>query len=66
VTAVVSGSAGGPMAALSGLVGTCLGVESAPIRFERTGVTWAVSASRLVDMAATGAMGVNPEAAAAA
>lgn len=61
VTAIVSGSAGGPMAVLSGLVGKFLGVESAPIRFERNGVTWAVSASRLVDMGATGAMGVDPE-----
>jgi len=61
VTAIVSGSAGGPMAVLSGLVGAFLGVEAAPIRFERTGVTWAVSASRLVDLSAEGAMGVNPE-----
>jgi hypothetical protein len=37
LTAIASGAAGGPMAALSGLVGTFLGVESAPIRFERHG-----------------------------
>lgn len=60
LTAIASGGAGGPMAALSGLVGTFLGVESAPIRFERNGVAWSVQASGLVDMAAEGAMGINP------
>src|SRR5262245_43355983 len=35
ITAIASGSAGGPMSALSGLVEKFLGVESAPIRFER-------------------------------
>jgi len=62
LTAIASGGAGGPMAALSGLVGTFLGVESAPIRFERDGVRWSVKASGLVDMAAEGAMGINPNA----
>lgn len=60
ITAIVSGTAGGPMAALAGLVGTFLGVESAPIRFDRNGVKWSVKASGLVDMAAEGAAGVNP------
>ena len=60
ITAIVSGTAGGPMAALSGLVGKFLGVESAPIRFDRNGVKWSVKASSLVDMAAEGALGVNP------
>jgi hypothetical protein len=62
MTAIASGSAGGPMAALSPLIGTFLGVESAPIVFDRQGATWAVTASNLVDMAATGATGLNPEA----
>ncbi len=62
LAAIASGGAGGPMAALSGLVGTFLGVESAPIRFERDGVKWSVKASDLVDMAAEGAMGINPQA----
>jgi len=62
ITAVASGAAGGPMAAVSGLVGSFAGVESAPIRFERDGVKWSVSASKLVDMAAEGAMGINPDA----
>jgi hypothetical protein len=50
------------MAALSGLIGKFLGVESAPIRFDRRGVKWSVTASTLVDMAAEGAMGINPTA----
>ena len=62
ITAIASGGAGGPMAALSGLVGKFLGVESAPIRFERDGAKWSVQASSLVDMAAEGARGMNPNA----
>lgn len=62
LTAIASGAAGGPMSALSGLVGQFVGVESAPIRFERDGVKWSVNAAGLVDMAAVGAMGVNPNA----
>jgi hypothetical protein len=60
LTAIASGGAGGPMSAVSGLVGKFLGVESAPIQFERDGVKWSVKASSLVDMAAEGAMGINP------
>ena len=60
ITAIASGAAGGPMAALSGLIGKFLGVESAPITFERNGVKWSGKAARLVDMAAQGAMGINP------
>lgn len=62
ITAIASGAAGGPMAALSGLIGKFLGVESVPIRFDRDGAKWSVQASRLVDMAAEGAMGINPAA----
>jgi hypothetical protein len=62
ITAIASGAAGGPMAALSGLIGTFLGVESAPIRFDRSGAKWSVTASSLVDMAAEGAKGINPTA----
>ncbi|HJR58311.1 MAG TPA: DUF1326 domain-containing protein [Vicinamibacterales bacterium] len=60
ITGIASGGAGGPIAALSGLVGTFLGVESAPIEFKRTGVSWSVNASNLVRMAAQGATGLNP------
>jgi hypothetical protein len=62
ITAIASGAAGGPMAALSGLIGKFLGVESAPIKFNRSGFTWSVKASSLVDMAAEGAKGINPNA----
>ena len=43
VTAIASGQAGGPMAALSGLIGKFLGVESAPITFDRQGRSWSIS-----------------------
>jgi hypothetical protein len=62
ITAIASGAAGGPMAALSGLVGSFAGVESAPIRFDRNGVKWSVTSSTFVDMTAEGAMGINPNA----
>ena len=62
ITAIASGAAGGPMAALSGLVGTFLGVDVAPIQFDQRGLSWSVTASQLVDMAAKGAMGINPAA----
>ena len=62
ITAIASGSAGGPMAAASGLVGKFLGAESAPIRFDRSGAKWSVTASSLVDMAADPAMGLDPNA----
>jgi hypothetical protein len=62
ITAIASGSGGGPMAAVGPLVGKFLGVESAPIRFDRSGARWSVTAASLVDMAAEGAMGMNPNA----
>ena len=62
IAGIASGSAGGPMSVLSGLVGKSLGMESAPIRFDRNGAKWSVKASSLVDMAAEGAKGVNPNA----
>jgi hypothetical protein len=62
LAAITSGSAGGPMAPLSGLVGKFLGVERTPIDFQRDGVRWAVRAGSAVDMAAEGVMGSNPAA----
>ncbi|WP_006577513.1 MULTISPECIES: DUF1326 domain-containing protein [Cupriavidus] len=62
ITAIASGAAGGPMAALSPLVGTFEGVESAQIRFDRNSRSWTVTAPNLVDMAAEGVMGINPNA----
>jgi hypothetical protein len=62
ITAIASGAAGGPMAPLSGLIGKFLGTEQAPIRFERDGKTFTVTAGKLVDMAGEGAMGIDPNA----
>ncbi len=61
ITAIASGAAGGPMAALSGLIGKFLGVQSSPISFNRNGLKWSVKASDFVDMAAEGVKGLNPE-----
>ena len=60
ITAIASGAAGGPMAALSGLIGKFLGVEAAAIRIERSGLRFTVKAGTLVDMGAEGAKGINP------
>src|SRR5215472_2510767 len=60
ITSIASGAAGGPMSALSSLIGKFLGVESAPIHFERSGAKWSVKASSIVDMAAEAAKGINP------
>ena len=62
ITAIATGAAGGPMSALSGLIGKFLGVESAPIIFDRSGAKWSVKSSSLLEMAAEGAMGINPAA----
>jgi hypothetical protein len=62
IGAIASGAAGGPMAALSGLVGTMLGIEAAPIRFDRQGEKWSVQAANFVNMSAEGVMGLNPQA----
>ena len=62
IVAIASGGAGGPMAALSGMITNFVGVESAPIRFERDGVKWSVNASGFVSMSAAPAMGIDPTA----
>ena len=62
IGAIASGAAGGPMAALSGLIGKFLGIESAAVRFAGNSPGWSVTASPLVDMAASPAMGINPHA----
>ncbi len=62
ITAIASGAAGGPMAALSPLIGKFLGVEPAQIVFDRQGPKWSVKASPFVEIAATGARGLNPDA----
>jgi hypothetical protein len=62
IAAIAGGAAGGPMGALAGLIGTFLGVQSASIRFDHAGRKWSVTAPGLVDMAAEGVMGLNPDA----
>ena len=61
ITAIASGAPGGPMAALSGMIGKFVGAESAAITFDRQGSSWSVKAASLVDMAATGAKGFGTE-----
>jgi hypothetical protein len=60
ITAIASGAAGGPMAPLSGLIGKFLGVESAAIKIDRSGLKFAVKAGTLVEMAGEGAKGIDP------
>jgi len=60
ITAIASGQAGGPMAPLSGLIGKFLGTDSAPIRIDRNGLTFNVKAGDLLDMAAEGQRGIDP------
>jgi hypothetical protein len=61
ITAIATGSAGGPMAALGPLVDRVAGVERRPIRFELTGLKRSVQAGELVDQACEGiASGVTP------
>lgn len=62
ITAIASGAAGGPMAALAGFIGKFLGAEQAPIRIEQNGKKFTVTAGKLVDMAGEGAMGIDPNA----
>lgn len=60
IATIASGAEGGPMAALSALIGTFLGVEQAPIRFDRSGLHFAMKAGKLVNMAVEGQMGIDP------
>jgi hypothetical protein len=63
IATIVSGGAGGPMSFAKSLVTNFAGVQVAPVQFDRNGVKWAVTAGSFVDMAATGVMGLNPQAA---
>jgi hypothetical protein len=60
ITAIASGQAGGPMAPLSGLISKFLGVESAAIRIDRSGLKFAAKAGNLLDMAVEGQRGLDP------
>lgn len=57
ITAIATGAAGGPMAALGPLVGRMAGVEKRPIRFEVQGMKLAVQAGELIDQALEGVPG---------
>jgi hypothetical protein len=61
IAGIASGAAGGPMAALGGLVGKVLGVESAPIEFKRDTASWSVKAASKVRLAGRPAKGLNPD-----
>lgn len=62
IAGIASGSAGGPMAALGGLVGKFLGVESTPITFSDDGVSWSAKAGDMARIGGTAAKGLNPDA----
>jgi len=55
VTAIASGQAGGPMAALAGLIGEFKGVEVRPVRIEGNGDKWSVSVPDMVEQGVLGA-----------
>ena len=59
ITGIASGSAGGPMAAVGGLVGKFLGVETAPLEFKRDGVSWCVDAKGKIRLEGQGALGLD-------
>jgi hypothetical protein len=54
ITAIATGAAGGPMAALAPLVGSIAGIERRPIQFDAQGLSRAVRAGELVDQACEG------------
>jgi hypothetical protein len=60
IVAMATGAAGGPMAALAGMISSFLGVEAAPIRFHKNGARWSVEASTFARIAARPAMGLDP------
>jgi hypothetical protein len=57
ISAIATGSAGGPMAALGPLVGKIAGVQKSAIRFEGSGMKYSVKAGDLVDQACEGVPG---------
>jgi hypothetical protein len=61
ITGIASGSAGGPMAALGGLIGKFLGAEFAPIAFQSDGLSWSVRAGDKIRIEGRGAKGVDPQ-----
>jgi len=60
LVAIGSGQGGGPMAAVGPLVSTFAGVESKPIRIERSAMGRSVSIPGLLDIAVAGIPGASP------
>lgn len=54
LVAIASGQAGGPMAALSPLIGNFLGVEARPIHYQKNGLNRSVSIPGILDQEAAG------------
>ena len=54
IAEIASGAAGGPMAALGPLVAEMAGIERRPIRFERDGLKYTVTAGELVSQVCEG------------
>ncbi len=54
ISAIATGSEGGPMAALAPLVGEVVGVEQRLIRFEKAGMSYTVKAGELVEQTLEG------------
>jgi hypothetical protein len=61
LTTIASGQAGGPMAALSDLIGNFLGVESKPIQYQKNGLSHTASIPGVLDQAAEGVPGANQD-----
>jgi hypothetical protein len=61
IVAIASGQAGGPMAALAGLISNFLGVESAPITFEQDGLHRSAKVGTAIDQAIEGVVGANQQ-----
>ena len=61
ITAIASGQAGGPMAALGGLIAEFKGVESRPVRLEGNGNKWTLSIPDRVEQGVAGAPSASGE-----
>ena len=61
IAAIASGQAGGPLAALSPLVGKMAGIERGTVTYEAKGLNRAARADGLVDQACEGFPGGNPD-----
>jgi len=57
ISAIATGAAGGPMAALGPLVGRIAGVEKRSISFTADGMKFSVKAGELIDQACEGVAG---------